>query len=126
MAKNVSLKIANEEFFFQNKGKDKLEAELIIANEELKRAKEHQKECIQELEELMFITHKLRKPITQILGLSILLMDSCYTHNELKKMIDMIGESAQSLDNFKRDIYSPKKPEISIKTSFLPVFIDVE
>ncbi|MES2285298.1 MAG: histidine kinase dimerization/phospho-acceptor domain-containing protein [Bacteroidota bacterium] len=104
MTKNVSLKIANEEFFFQNHEKDKLETELIIANEELKRAKDHQKEYINELEELMFITHKLRQPITQILGLSILLTDSCYTQNQLKRMIDMIGESARSLDNFTREL----------------------
>lgn len=100
----AELILANKELVFQNLEKDKLEAELIIANEELKRAKDHQKEYIQELEELLIITHKLRQPITQILGLSILLTGSVYTQEDLKKIIDIIGESAQSLDNFSREL----------------------
>ncbi|MDO9184633.1 MAG: hypothetical protein Q7W13_01380 [Bacteroidia bacterium] len=104
MARNNQIKIADQELIFQNYEKHKLEAELIIAKEELKRAKDHQKECIQELEELMFITQKLRQPINQIIGLSILLTDSCYTQEDLKKIIDMIGKSAQSLDNFSREL----------------------
>lgn len=104
MARNNQIKIADQELIFQNYEKDKLEAELIIAKEELKRAKDHQKEYIKELEELLIITHKIRQPITQILGLSILLNDSCYAQEDLKKIIDMIGKSAQSLDNFSREL----------------------
>lgn len=100
----AELIIANKKLVFQNQEKEKLAAELIIANEELKKAKDHQKECIQELEELLIITHKLRQPITQIVGLAILLTDSCYTQKELKKMHDMIRKSAQSLDNFSREL----------------------
>lgn len=104
MAKDNSIKIAKEEFVFQNHEKVKLEAELIMVKEELNRTKDHQKECVQGLEEIMFITQKLRQPITQIVGLSILLTDSCYIQKELNKMHEMIQKSAQSLDDFSREL----------------------
>lgn len=104
MAKNISLKIANKKLVFQNHENDKLAAELIIANEELKKTVDYQKKCIQELEEMMFITHKLHQPIAQILGLSILLTNCGNSQADINKMISMIQKSAQSLDNFTRDL----------------------
>jgi hypothetical protein len=104
MARNNQIKIADQELIFQNYEKHKLEAELIIAKEELKRTKDHQKECVQGLEEIMFITQKLRQPITQIVGLSILLTDCENSQGDLNRMINVIQNSAKSLDNFSREL----------------------
>lgn len=110
----AELNLAIKKLVFQNQEKEKLVAELITANEELKKAKEFQCKHIRDLEELMFIVHKLRQPITQILGLSILLTGSCHTQKELKKMHDMIQKSAKFLDNFSRELTTftqRKKPK---------------
>lgn len=97
--------IANTELVFQIQEKEKLAAELTIANEELKKAKEFQCKHKRDLEEMQFITsHKVRPPIAHIIGLSILITDSCYTQEDLKKIINMVGKSAQSLDNFTREL----------------------
>ena len=53
----------------------------------------------------MFITsHKVRPPIAHILGLSILLSDCGNTQAEMNKMINMMKNSAQSLDSFTREL----------------------
>lgn len=114
MAKNNSIKIDKEEFVFQNHEKGKLEAELLIAKGELKMAKEYQKECMQGLEEIMFITQKLRQPITQIIGLSILLTDCENSQADLNTMINVIQNSAKSLDSCSRELttfFNHNKPK---------------
>lgn len=100
----ADLIIAKKELLFQNFEKKKLAAELSIVHEELKRAKDYQKECVQDLEEMMFITQKLRQPITQIIGLSILLTDSGNSQADINKMINVMQNSAKSLDSFAREL----------------------
>lgn len=102
----AELIIANRELLFQNKEKEKQSAELIAANLELKKAEEYQKEYINGLEEIMFMTsHKVRQPIANILGLPYLLNTQCVNSpDELKEALDYIKESALSLDIFTKEL----------------------
>jgi signal transduction histidine kinase len=101
----AELIIANKELAFQNEEKEKRAAELFIANNELKKTEEYLKEYIQGLEEMMFMTsHKVRHPVTNILGLSDLLDQSINSPDELKQLIAYIKQSAQALDTFTREL----------------------
>ena len=101
----AELIIANRELVFQNEEKEKRAAELIITNRELKKTEGYLKEYIQGLEEMMFMTsHKVRQPITNILGISNLLDQSINSPDELKKLVDYIKQSALSLDAFTKEL----------------------
>lgn len=97
---------ANKKLALQNKDKEMRAAELLHAINELKNAEEYQKEYAEGLKEMMFITsHRMRKPIAHILGISNLLdYNLIDSPEELKKMIKFIKVSAEALDNFTRDL----------------------
>jgi hypothetical protein len=97
--------IANKELIFQNAEKEKRAEESIVANKELKKAEDYQKEYIQGLEEMIFITsHKVRQPIAHILGLSYLLDHSLNSPEKIKQLVDYMKESALSLDSFTEEL----------------------
>lgn len=79
--------------------------DLVIANLELLNIKEHQKEYINGLEEIMFMTsHKVRHPIANILGLSYLLDHEENSAVELKEYLDHIKQSALTLDDLTKEL----------------------
>jgi signal transduction histidine kinase len=100
------LHLANKELAFQNKEKEIRAAELLHAINQLKNVEEYQKEYAEGLKQMMFITsHRMRKPIAHILGISNLLdYNLIDSPEELKKMIKFIKVSAETLDNFTRDL----------------------
>jgi signal transduction histidine kinase len=122
----AELIIANKELAFQNLEKEKRAAELIVANKnlesqnqekekraaqlmsaisELNFAEEYQKEYIIGLEKLMFITsHKVRQPVTNILGISFLLDQSTNSPEEIKEYLEFIKQSAITLDGFTTEL----------------------
>ncbi|MGZ5244824.1 MAG: response regulator [Bacteroidia bacterium] len=101
----AELALANEELAFQNKEKEKRAAELVKAYKELKQAEEYQEEYILGLEEMMFMTsHKLRVPITNIIGISEVLDQSISSPDKLRKMVDYIKKSAIILDDFTKEL----------------------
>jgi len=54
---------------------------------------------------MMFITsHKIRQPITQIIGLAGLLDTLNDSPQEMKEMTAFIKQSAHALDNFTREL----------------------
>lgn len=82
---------------------------------ELKLAEQETQEHINNLEEMMFITsHKMRHPITQIMGIQSLL-NYTLSKEELDKVIGYIKDSVNSLDTFTREltmfIHKSKKNE---------------
>jgi signal transduction histidine kinase len=95
-----------KELALQSKEKEIRAAELLHAISELKNAEEYQKEYAEGLKQMMFITsHRMRKPIAHILGISNLLdYNLIDSPEELKKMIKLIKVSAEALDNFTRDL----------------------
>ena len=96
----AELVIANKKLIFENREKGKRAEELAIANKELLRAEILQKEHIATLEEMMFIiSHKVRNPVANILGISYILKGS-YSPEELIEMVQNLIVSATSLNAF--------------------------
>ncbi|MGZ5243026.1 MAG: PAS domain-containing protein [Bacteroidia bacterium] len=101
----AELALANKELAFQNEEKEKRAAELRKAYKELKLAEECQEEYIQGLKEMMYMTsHKLRVPITNILGISEVLDQTIQTSEKLKKIVDYIKRSALIMDDFTKEL----------------------
>jgi PAS domain S-box-containing protein len=71
-----------------------------------KKALEIQKEKrLSSLEEMLFqLSHKIRQPIVQILGVSSLLNHSTISQTEQKKLLEYIKESANQLDDLTREL----------------------
>lgn len=102
----AELIVANKKLIFENNEKEKRADELAFANSELLKAERIQKEHIHALEEIMFIiSHKVRKPVANILGISHLMEDSeNHTSEELKKMVQNMVQSATSLNVFTHEL----------------------
>lgn len=99
------LVIANRELLFQNLEKEKLATELNVAYNEIKKAEEFLKQYIQGLEDMIFMTHhRVRKPITNILGLANVLDHYIRSPATLKKMTGYMKTSALDLDVFTREL----------------------
>ncbi len=63
------------------------------------------KENIKNLEEILFsLSHKVRQPVANILGISNLLENELIDTNELKKIANHMRESANSLDKFTKEL----------------------
>lgn len=101
----AELILANKELAFQNIEKEKRAAELLLANNELKDAHKLQQENIRGLQEMMYmLSHELRQPIVQILGLTSLFDTLKNSPEETVEMAELIRESARSLDNYTREL----------------------
>ena len=99
------LLIANKELAFQNIEKEKRAAELLLANNELKEAQKSQQENIKGLQEMMYmISHELRQPVVQILGITSLFETLKNSPEETAELTHLIRESAKSLDNYTREL----------------------
>ena len=99
------LTIANRELVFQINEKAKRQDELILINEELKKAEEYQREYLRGLKEMMFITsHRVRQPISQIMGIFHLLEKPMNSQEDLEKITGYIKQSIVELDSFTREL----------------------
>lgn len=96
----AELAIANKKLIFENNEKGKRAEELVIINMELTKAEKLQKEHIDTLEEMMFIiSHKVRCPVANILGISHLLEENDNkSSEESNQLIQMLSQSALSLN----------------------------
>lgn len=78
---------------------------LSIDITERKRIEENKKEYIKGLEEMLFITsHKVRQPVTQIMGMTNLLNATKSSREELLQITDYMKESVKSLDSFTKEL----------------------
>ena len=101
----AELVIANEELVFQNNEKEDRATELIVINRDLKKAEKYQKQYIKSLEKMMYlISHRVRQPICQIVGISNLLECPQNSVEEVSKMVGYVKTSATSLDTFTKDL----------------------
>ena len=98
------MKVAQEELILHHLELRKCAAELKIANENLDNGEsEHVKrtaELNSDLENMMFtISHKVRKSVANIIGISKLLCDDKDVDaDELREMLQIIIQSAESLN----------------------------
>ncbi|HET6990866.1 MAG TPA: hypothetical protein VFJ43_06055 [Bacteroidia bacterium] len=117
---------ANKILVLQNTEKEKRAAELLIANRELvlhlaekekgkkklklafldlKKSEKFLKHYIEGLEVMMFmISHRIRQPVANLLGIAALLTNAMNSPEELKTMVDYMKESALSLDLYTREL----------------------
>lgn len=101
----AELIIANEELVYQNNEKEDRATELIAINADLKKAEKYQKQYIKGLEKMMYlISHRVRQPISQIVGISNLLQSPQNSDEEVKQMVKHVRTSASRLDSFTRDL----------------------
>ena len=99
------LNIANKKLVLQYEEKEKRNLQLISANAKLYAAEKFQKEYISKLEELMFITsHKVRQPVTNILGISFLMDQDLTSPEDAEQFISYIKESAIVLDDCTKEL----------------------
>lgn len=74
------------------------------------------------LEEMMFITsHKVRQPITQILGISNMLCSSRLSQKELNEIVGYMGQSVLSLDTFTKELTKfiyDQQSKVEMKTDY--------
>jgi PAS domain S-box-containing protein len=69
------------------------------------KAEEERKQHMKSLEEMLFmISHKVRQPVANILGLSDMLLKYAHSPEEQLNMLRLLNESAQSLDSFTTEL----------------------
>lgn len=96
--------IANKKLLVEDKEKEKRATELSLAYLELQKTERSQKEYIIGLEQMLFmVSHEVRQPLAQILGLSSLL-DGLNDPGSLKKILTSLKESACQLDVFTKKL----------------------
>jgi len=96
---------AYKELACEKEEKEKRAAELIAATEEIEKAVQQQKEYIEGLEKMMFMTsHKLRSPIANILGVINHLEDITISDEEVEEMKGFLKQLALSLDHSTREM----------------------
>lgn len=102
----IELLTANKELKIQNKENKKLTAKLTVTYNELKQTEEYLRSYIKGIGEMLFMTsHRMRQPISHILGVSTLLSEeSKCTMDELKMIVGYIKKSATALDEFTREL----------------------
>lgn len=101
----AELVIANKELLFQMREKEKHAAELITANSKLEKSEAGLKEYITGLKEMMFVTsHKVRKPVANILGICNQLEGTATSSVELSEWVNQMKQSAVILDAFTKEL----------------------
>jgi len=101
----AELVIANRELVSQNKEKEKRTTELAIAYIKLRKSDENLKVYVKGLEEMMYMTsHRVRKPVANIIGLTDLINNTLNSPAQIKKIVKYLNESALSLDVFIKEL----------------------
>ena len=78
---------------------------LSIDITERKKIEENRIEYINGLEQMLFMTsHRVRQPITQIMGMSSLLNTTKSTREDLLQITDYMKQSVESLDSFTKEL----------------------
>lgn len=98
------LRATNRTLIKEHKNNDKLAQEFMSLHKELLKAQSNQKAYVEGLSELMdMISHKLRQPVVQIMGLtSLVSTEKAFTDNI--EMIALIKESASNLDCYTKEL----------------------
>jgi signal transduction histidine kinase len=78
---------------------------LKIAQKEAEKAEKIQKIYEKGLRKMMYIiSHKIRQPITKIMGLSVLLEDDTNNPEEIQQIVSYIKQSSELLDEFTKEL----------------------
>lgn len=88
---------------------------LKIAQKEIEKSEKIQKIYEKGLRQMMYIiSHKIRQPITKIMGLSVLLEDETNNPEEIQQIVSYIKQSSELLDEFTKELtlFVSKQEEI--------------
>jgi signal transduction histidine kinase len=100
-----SLRSANRKLVKENKDKDKQSQAFSLVHEDLVKAQGNQKIHLEGLSEMMYIiSHKLRQPVVQILGLTSLLTAEDNATDDTVEMTNLIKKAAEFLDSYTREL----------------------
>ena len=78
---------------------------LSIDIAERKQAEAAKIKYVKDIEEMLFmISHKIRQPVTNLIGINGMLKSSKLSQEELIKIIDFVKESVNSLDAFTKEL----------------------
>jgi signal transduction histidine kinase len=95
----IELTIANKELALQKIEKSKRAIELTFVSKELKKAEKNQHDYAEGLKEIMFIiSHDVRLPLANIIGISELLNQTDNTPEEINQCVDYLKQSALLLE----------------------------
>jgi signal transduction histidine kinase len=98
----ADLLLANIELHFQNEGKENHARDLFEANLALKKQAKIQQEHIVNLEKMIhMVSHEVRQPITQLMGLSNLLKN-LKTSKSVARIHVYINDAIANLDKYTR------------------------
>jgi signal transduction histidine kinase len=101
----AGLKNTNQQLIIRDAEREKLSIELGIAYKKLKKADDYLKEYIKGLEEMMHMTsHRVRKPVANILGIANIISNFINSPVHLKKMVSYLKTSATTLDAFTKEL----------------------
>jgi signal transduction histidine kinase len=93
--------------YFELKIQGVPEGAIILSSDitERKKNDKEKEEHIDELEEMMFLTsHKVRQPVSHIMGFSYLLDRKMVNGTDLERVTDYLKASVTDLDNFTREL----------------------
>lgn len=101
----ADLEITNHKMAIHDAEREKLSIELSIAYKKLKKADDYLKEYTHGLEEMMHMTsHRVRKPVANILGIVNVISNFINSPLHLKKMVKYLKASATTLDVFTKEL----------------------
>ena len=101
----TDLKVAQDLNVKHIVSKKEQEKQLKIAKKELEKLDKIQKIYEKGLRQMMFIiSHKIRQPITKIMGLSLLIENEAENPEELHQIIGYIKASSILLDEFTKEL----------------------
>jgi len=101
----TDLKVAQDLNIKHIVSKKEQEKQLKIAKKELEKLDKIQKIYEKGLRQMMFIiSHKIRQPITKIMGLSLLIENEAENPEELHQIIGYIKASSILLDEFTKEL----------------------
>ena len=67
---------------------------------------------------MYIVSHKIRQPISKIMGLSLLLEEGVENPDEVQEIIDYLKQSSELLDGFTRELSQFITKQESIKNDY--------
>ena len=110
---------AKETLLENHNTKAEQKKQLRLAHKEIEKAEIIQKIYEKGLRKMMYIvSHKIRQPISKIMGLSLLLEEGVENPDEVQEIIDYLKQSSELLDGFTRELSQFITKQESIKNDY--------
>lgn len=102
---SLALEQANKSIAIQGERVKKSNEKIVVLKTNMKKLEFFKKQYIIDLDKINhFVSHLVRNPISQLVGISKLLRVQKNSVGEVKQMVVLIGTSASKLDSFTRKL----------------------